>query len=265
MAERTGYPPGTFCWVDLGTTDLAGAKTFYGQLFGWTFEDQPAGPDMEYAIVKLRGKDVAAAYQMNKEMMETGIPTHWLSYVSTEDADATAKKAEDLLGNIIQPAFDVHSVGRVAVLQDNVGAVFAVFQPGGHQGAQVVNEHGALCWNELGTTAAKKSSEFYTKLFGWTANTQQMGNMNYTSFMNGARPAAGMYVLTAEMLSQGIPPNWLVYFAVDDADAAADKIKSLGGEIVTPLTDIPEVGRFAVAEDPQGGHFAFIKLLNPPD
>jgi predicted enzyme related to lactoylglutathione lyase len=264
MPEISEYTPGTFCWVDLGTTDLAGAKKFYGELFGWVYVDQPAGPDMEYAIVKQKGRDIAAAYQMNKEMLETGIPTHWLSYVSVADVDATARSSEELLGNVIQPPFDISDVGRVAVIQDNVGAVFAIFQPGGHHGAKLANEHGCLCWNELGTTAANKSSDFYTGLFGWSANTQQMGDMEYTSFMNGDRPAAGMYTLTAEMLGLGIPPNWLVYFAVDDADATAEKIKPLGGKIVTPLTDIPEVGRFAVAEDPQGGHFAFIKLLNPP-
>jgi predicted enzyme related to lactoylglutathione lyase len=263
MAEMMEYSPGTFCWIDLGTTDLAGAKKFYGGLFGWSFVDQPAGPDMQYAIVTLKDKAVAAVYQMNKEMLETGIPTHWLSYVSVADADETAKKSEELLGSVIQPVFEVTNVGRIAVIQDNVGAVFAAFQPGGNNGAELINEHGTLCWNELGTTAANKSSEFYTKLFGWDAETQQMGDMEYTSFKNGFRPAAGMYTLTAEMTSLGVPPNWLVYFAIDDADAGAETIKSLGGQIVSPLMDIPEVGRFAVAADPQGGHFAIIKLLNP--
>jgi predicted enzyme related to lactoylglutathione lyase len=263
MAEVMEHAPGTFCWVDLGTTDLSGAKRFYGGLFGWSFVDQPAGPDMHYAIVTLKGKAVAAAYQMNEEMLETGIPTHWLSYISVADVDETAKTSEELLGNVIQPPFEVTNVGRIAVIQDNVGAVFAAFQPGGNNGAELINEHGTLCWNELGTTAANKSSAFYTKLFGWDAKTQQMGDMEYTSFKNGFRPVAGMYTLTAEMTSLGVPPNWLVYFAIDDADVGAETIKSLGGQIVSPLMDISEVGRFAVAADPQGGHFAIIKLLNP--
>jgi predicted enzyme related to lactoylglutathione lyase len=263
MPEIKKHAPGTFCWADLGTIDLAGAKKFYGGLFGWNFVDQPAGPDMQYAIVTLKDKAVAAAYQMNKEMLETGIPTHWLSYVSVTDIEETAKKSEELLGNIIQPPFEVTDVGKIAVVQDNVGAIFAIFQPGGNNGAELVNEHGSLCWNELGTTAASKSNKFYTSLFGWDAEAGQIGDMEYTSFKKGPRPAAGMYTLTAEMTSQGVPPNWLVYFAIDDADAGAETIKSLGGQIISPLTDIPDVGRFAVAADPQGGNFAIIKLLNP--
>lgn len=158
----------------------------------------------------------------------------------------------------MKEAFDVFDVGRMAVVQDPTGAVFALWQPGKHAGAGVVNVPNSFCWNELATPDTGKAGDFYTGLFGWGKNVQEMGPMTYTSFTNGDRPAGGMYKPTPEMGE--IPPNWLVYFAVDDADAKAQKASELGGKAIVPPSDIPGVGRFAVIQDPQGAVFGIIKL-----
>lgn len=261
MAEISEYTPGTFCWVELGTSDAAGAKAFYGELFGWAFNDVPVGSDAVYTMVQIEGKDVAALYQLNQEMLSQGVPAHWLSYVSVASADETAQKAGALGGTVLKEPFDVFDAGRMAVLQESTGAVFAVWQPGTHIGARVVNEPGTLCWNELATRDTETASRFYTQLFGWQTNTQQMGPMTYTSFMNGDRPAGGMLPITEEW--GDAPPNWMVYFAVEDCDRSADRATSLGARIIVPPTDIPEVGRFAVIQDPQGAVFSIISLQNP--
>ena len=86
--------------------------------------------------------------------------------------------------------------------------------------------------------------------------------MTYTSFMNGDRPAGGMYQLTADM--GGVPPHWLAYFAVEDTDAKAQKAADLGGTVISPPMDIPGTGRFAIVRDPQGATFGIIKLAKPP-
>jgi predicted enzyme related to lactoylglutathione lyase len=123
-----------------------------------------------------------------------------------------------------------------------------------------------LCWNELKTTDVDKAGVFYTKLFGYTADTQNMGGMDYTSLMNGDRPAGGMMAITPEMsMGEGIPSNWTLYLAVADCDATAAKAKSLGGKVYREPEDIPGVGRFAVIADPQGAVFCAIKLENPPE
>ncbi len=261
MTEVKEYSPGTFCWVELGTTDAAGAKKFYGELFGWTYSDQPVGPDLVYSMLQLEEKNVAALYQLNKELRDQAIPPHWLSYVSISNADETAAKVAALGGKVAKDPFDVFDVGRMAVVEDPSGATFAIWQPRKHAGAHIVNQPGTLCWNELMTKDVASSAKFYTELFGWKADTQKLGPIDYTTFMNGERPAGGMMAIAEDM--GDIPPNWLVYFAVEDCDETLKKVESEGGKVAGPPTDVPEIGRLAVAQDPQGAYFAFIRLVNP--
>jgi len=260
--ETTGYAPGTFCWVEVGTSDGEAAKKFYTELFGWDFTDNPIGPGMVYTMLKQDGKDVGALYQLMPEMTAQGIPPHWLSYVSVTSADETATKAKEAGGTLMKEPFDVFTVGRMAVVQDPTGAVFALWQAGTHQGAGIVNVPNSFCWNELGTNDTAKAAEFYAKVFGWTANVQNFGPMEYTIFNNGGdRGAGGMYKLLPEM--GNVPPHWLVYFAVEDCDAKVEQAISLGGKMMKPADDIPGIGRFSILIDPQGAAFAIIKP-NPP-
>lgn len=259
MQETPVYAPGTFCWVECGTSDGEAAKKFYTGLFGWSFEDNPMGPGQIYTMLKQDGKDIGGLFQMGAEM--AGVPPHWLSYVSVTSADETAQKAKAAGATLLKEPFDVFTIGRMAVIQDPTGAVFAIWQSGTHAGSGVVNVPNSFCWNELATTDTAKAGDFYTTVFGWSKNVQNFG-MEYTSFINGERPAGGMYGITPEM--GNVPPHWLVYFAVADCDATVEKAQSLGAQVLKPAEDIPTVGRFAILTDPQGGAFAVIKLsMNP--
>jgi predicted enzyme related to lactoylglutathione lyase len=195
-------------------------------------------------------------------MTNNGVPPHWLSYVSVASADESAAKAKSLGATLMKEPFDVFTLGRMAVVQDPTGAVFAIWQAGTQAGSGVVNVPNSFCWNELATPDPDKAGDFYSGLFGWGKNSQDMGGMTYTSFINGDRPAGGMYKPTPEMGE--MPPNWLVYFAVADADATATKAGELGATLLVPPSDIPGIGRFSVIQDPQGAVFGIIKLLNPP-
>jgi predicted enzyme related to lactoylglutathione lyase len=263
MQETTEYAPGTFCWVELGTTDGEAAKKFYTQLFGWSFTDVPIGPAGVYTMLKQDDKEVGALYQMPEEMTAQGIPPHWLSYASVANADESAAKAKELGATLMKEPFDVFDVGRMSVIQDPTGAVFAIWQAGTHKGAALVNQPVSLCWNELTTKDTDKAGAFYSGLFGWDKDAQQMEGMVYTMFINNGRPAGGMYAPTPEM--GDVPPNWLSYFAVGNADATASRAAELGGKVCLPPTDIPNIGRFSVITDPQGAAFAVIKLINPQD
>jgi uncharacterized protein len=262
MHETPQYAPGTFCWFELGTSDSAAAKKFYTELFGWDFTDSPIGPGMVYTMLKQDGKDLGALYELMPEMKAQGIPPHWLSYVSVTSADESAAKAKAAGATVLKEPFDVMTVGRMAVIQDPTGAVFALWQAGTHSGAGITNVPNSVCWNELATNDTARGGDFYTTVFGWTKKVQQMGPMEYTSFMNGERPAGGMYKLPPEMAN--VPPNWMVYFAVNDCDASVAKAASLGAKTISPPMDIPGVGRFSILLDPQGAAFAVIKLtMNP--
>jgi uncharacterized protein len=261
MQEATEFKPGTFCWVELATSDGDAAKSFYTQLFGWDYVDNPIGPGMVYTMLKLNGQDVGALYKLMPDQEAQGVPPNWLSYISVANADESAEKAKAAGGTLLKEPFDVMNHGRMAVIQDPAGAVFALWQPKDHQGAAIYNVPNSFTWNELMTTDTKKAGDFYSSTFGWTRDVQNFGPLEYTMFNNGDRPNGGMLQITPEM--GPIPPNWLVYFAVDDCDAKAQKAAELGGQIMKPADDIPGVGRFAILIDPQGAAFAIIKLENP--
>lgn len=258
MATTTQHAPGTFCWPELATTDQPGAKAFYAKLFGWDLADQDIGGGEFYTMLKLNGRDLGALYTMRKEERATGAPPHWNSYVAVESADQSVAMAKELGGTILAEPFDVMDVGRMAIIQDPTGAVFCVWQPMKHTGAGVLGEIGALCWTELMTSDSGKAQAFYTGLFDWKAEAMPMGPMSYTIYKRGDAQAGGMMQITKEM--GPIPSHWLVYFAVTDCDGTVATAGTLGGRTTMPPTDIPNIGRFAILQDPQGAHFAVIKL-----
>ncbi len=261
MGQRTTYPPGTFSWVDLSTTDADDAKRFYSGMFGWEFEDRSTGNGV-YSMARLDGKDVAALFAQGEAERGQGIPPHWNNYVTVETAGASAKRAEALGGQVLMPAFDVMDVGRMAVIADPTGAVLSVWEPKSHIGAGVVNERGSLCWNELATDDVEKAKGFYEGLFDWTL--EDMGDGAYTIIRVGDKTNGG--IRPQGDMEKGLPPFWLAYFAVASADESAAKAKELGGNIHVPPMDVPvgESSRIAVIADPQGAVFGiFSGPLDP--
>jgi hypothetical protein len=190
-----------------------------------------------------------------------GVPPHWNTYVSVKSADDAAKNAASLGATVVVEPMDVMDVGRMAVFIDPEGAAISVWQPKAHQGAAIVNESGAFIWSELYTKDPAKATAFYTGLFGWNTHVDD-GPMKYTELKVGDRSIGGMIEITAEM--GPIPPNWLVYFAVDDTDTTIDAAKKAGGSAMMGPMDIPDVGRFAVLADDKGAVFAVIKTAGPP-
>jgi predicted enzyme related to lactoylglutathione lyase len=262
MGERTSYAPGTFSWVDLATTDTGAAKSFYGGLFGWTFEDNPIPDGGTYTMCRLNGTDVAAVAEQRDEERSQGIPPHWNSYVTVDDLEASAAKVSELGGNVILPPFDVLDAGRMAVAADPEGAVFMMWTPKNHIGAGLVNAPGALCWNELGTKDAAKATDFYKSLFRWTPEVLDGGA--YTVIRVGDKSNGGIRPQTE--MEANVPANWLAYFAVDNCDESAAKAGELGGTALVEPMNVPvsDESRIAVIADPQGAAFGlFAGPLDP--
>lgn len=246
MPERDGYEPGTPMWVDLGT-DVEAAKTFYGGLFGWTAED--AGPPEEtggYGFFLKDGKLVAGF----GPQQDPG-PPFWASYVGVSDAQVTAKQVEASGGTVVVPPMEVMTAGHLAVFQDPQGAFFSIWQPGDHNGAQLVNEPGSFCWSELNTTDKDAATAFYTAVFGWGIKPSP----EYSEFLVGGNSIAGMM----DLQNPAVPPHWLVYFAVADVDESVAKVHELGGNVLVPKMDSP-AGPFSIVQDPQGAFFGIIRL-----
>lgn len=259
MSEVQSHAPGTFSWIELSTSDPDGAKAFYSQLFGWSPREVPMGDGMTYTLLQIGGQDVAALYGQMPDQISQGIPPNWLSYVTVASADAAAEQVRALGGQVMGGPFDVGDHGRMAVVADPTGAAFALWEPRQHIGSRRVDEPGTRCWSELATRDVGAAEAFYTQLFGWGTRKQDMGSFFYTSFTSGEHDAGGMMPMTEEW--GDLPSHWLVYLAVDDCDATAEKARALGGKVLYPPSDIPEVGRFAVLQDPQGAVFSILKPL----
>jgi predicted enzyme related to lactoylglutathione lyase len=257
MPTMTSYAPGSFCWADLATTDQDAAKKFYGAIFGWTANDYPMGDGAVYSMMQKDGKDAAAISILQPEQAAAGMPPHWNSYIAVQNIDKTAEKATALGGSVVLPPMDVPETGRMAVLQDPSGAYVSLWQPGPFAGAAVANEYGAICWNELLTKDTGAAKSFYNGLLGWNAEEMPMSEMNYTIFKNGDKQSGGMFPIDP---SWGpVPPNWMVYFAIENCDATCEQVKSLGGKVLMGPQSVATVGTFATCQDPQGGSFAILQ------
>lgn len=264
MPDMNGpYKPGTPCWIDLMVPDQQAALDFYCDLFGWQGEIGP--PETGgYSVCLLKGKPVAGIMRASNPDGSTPDPmppTVWTTYLTTDSIDATLKTATDAGGSVMMGPMDVMDLGRMAVITDPTGAVVGLWQPGTFDGAGIVNEHGALSWNELSTGDTGAAAAFYSAVLPIsTAPSEMPGAEGYTQFQVAGRAVAGMMDLSA--LPPGVPPHWLPYFSVDDVDSVQDAAVRAGGSVMAPAFDMP-AGRMAVLADPQGGTFAVITATTP--
>lgn len=249
--DRDRYEHGVPSWIDVGVDDPARTAEFFTALFGW---ECPEGPPETggYRDCTLRGRPVAGIGPRMNPMA----PPFWASYVNVDDADAIVELVIANGGSVIMPPMAVMDFGRMAIFADPAGAVFSVWQPGSHTGCGVVNEPGSFSWSELITDDLDGARAFYSAVFGWEYEVSP----EYTECRVGGRPACGMMAKPPGMPAEA-PPMWMIYFAVEDCDAALVRIAELGGTVVAPAMDLPQ-GRFAVVEEPCGSVFEII-ALNP--
>lgn len=257
MAHIDKHPAGSFCWIELATTDQKAAKSFYSSLFGWDPQDSPMGPDEFYTMFKLEGRDAAAGYTMRPEQRAQGVPPHWMPYIAVDNADQAVNKVKQLGGTVLAPAFDVMEFGRMAVIQDPAGAYFCVWQARKNTGLGIAHVAGTLCWADLSTPDAKRAADFYSGLFGWQIMAGENDKSGYLHIKNGEHFIGG--IPPAAHRQPGVPPHWLAYFWVDDVDASAAKAKQLGANLYLAPMTVEGVGRMAVIADPQGAVFAIFK------
>lgn len=243
--------PGTPCWFDLMTPDPEAAAAFYAQVLGWGYTPD-SGPEMgNYRMALARGK-VAAGLGTTQE----GMPAVWSVYFATPDVDAFAARVEALGGKVIDAPMNVGDAGRMAIFSDPTGSVFGAWQAGQHAGAEIVDVHGAMCWCEVNTWRSKEAAAFFGELLG--ARVEKMEGMEYYTLAVGPEPECGVLQMTAEW--DGMQPAWMVYFAVDSADAAAKAIDAAGGKVMHGPFDTPH-GRLVVSMDPFGAPFSVMQPL----
>jgi predicted enzyme related to lactoylglutathione lyase len=265
--------------VDTTHPDPDAAAAFYGGVFGWDLEDvMPPGSGGKYLIARLQGGDVAAIGSV-----PDGAPpvAAWNTYIWVDSADETAAKVLEAGGSIVVEPFDLPQAGRMAVCADGEGAPFRLWQAAEHRGARIVNEPGSLNFNGLNTRDPARAKSFYRSVFGWETLSLGVGAEMWTlpgygDFLERSDPGlrqrltdmgtvAGFADVVATLNpiaeeQRDVPAHWSVTFAVEDADAIAERAAALGGEVMAGPLDAPWV-RMTAIRDPQGASFIATKFV----
>jgi predicted enzyme related to lactoylglutathione lyase len=253
MPERSSYAPGTPSWADLSTTDPDAARDFYGALLGWEYAIDPSEQTGHYATASMAGKRVAGV----NGMTITEQPPAWTTYFATDDAQRLAELVTENGGAVAMGPMQIGPAGSMVIWQDPGGAFAGAWQAGDMTGAQVVNQPGAITWNELNTRDLAASVAFYSAILPVHAQDMSEGDFHYQTLQVGGVDVAGMWQMTADV-APDVPPYWGVYFAVADTDASVSQAGELGATVSMPAKDSP-YGRLAGLVDPQGATFYVIQ------
>jgi predicted enzyme related to lactoylglutathione lyase len=250
------YAPGTPSWVELSSPDTDASAAFYRDVIGWS-TTEPGPPETGgYRMFQQGDQNVGGLMGH----MQDGQATAWSTYVSVADADEVAEKVKAAGGSVMLEPMDVMDIGRMAFFADPSGAVFGVWQPKSFAGADLVNEPGSLCWNEVLTRDAEANKSFYPAVFGWHAGRPSFAGApdTYTVWELAGKPVGGMMQMTDGEVPADVPPHWSVCFAVTDCDATVAKARELGARLTVEPVDMP-IGRFAGLIDPQGASFTVMQ------
>jgi predicted enzyme related to lactoylglutathione lyase len=253
MAQTATAIINKVAWVDLATKDAAAARDFYSKLFGWNVEINPDPQYGGYGLAKINGEDAAGIGPTQSAEQ----PTAWSVYIGTNDVDALAQQVKAAGGSVAAEPFDVGDQGRMAVFQDPTGAFISAWQ-GTRMGGFQTQGNNTYGWADLNARGVDKALPFYQQVFGWTLKPSGSPDQPYTEFQVDGQSFAGATELDPNAPA-GMPSYWMVYFTVDDVDAAHRKaIENGGRELVAPL-DFPG-GRMSIVSDPQGASFGLMSL-----
>lgn len=251
MREREA---GEFCWINILTSQPPAAMVFFGKVLGWSFAPMPPFGQ----TIRVGDGAVGGLFDLDAPECPPGLEPTIGVLIRVDDADATVERVQ-ALGGRAKPAFTIADRGRMAVCHDPAGAKFDIWQPLAHSGMESAGlTPGGPSWFESLSTDPDQAIPFYAELFGWTAETREVGGgFSYTTFQRGSVPIAGLM----RVPMPEIPSHWGTYFTVNDADETARRATEAGGQLFVPPRDIPGVGRFCGIRSPQGVRFYAIRYL----
>lgn len=251
--HRDTWTAGTPAWADISVPDLAAARSFYGPLFGWTFEE--GGPETGgYTQAFLDGRRVVGlAGPMEGQ---PPAPPVWCVYLATDDSTTTAQAIADAGGQTIVTPERILDFGTMGIFTDPTGAVFGTWEADTHTGWDVIDEPGAVAWSEHMSHDQSTGLSFYTKVFGYTPDDMSEDGFVYMTLNLDGDPVAGIGAYGPQGV--GVPAAWTLYFLVESSDETLATVTDLGGTVVSPATDSP-YGRMGIAQGLFGEAFAVIE------
>jgi len=248
-ASQSEHHPGKVIWLDLVTPDLAGAKTFYAGLFGWTFREVP-GKDREHAVALLDGRPVAGLLQQAFAPGERRQP-HWLTYLSAQDVDTVCRVAVEHGARIVVQPRTYPDRGRQAILADPQGAVFAVLDAAGGDPPDYLAEPGEWIWSSIQVTDADRDTAFYQALFDYEAfELPSDDGLDHVILSSEERARASVNSIPADKVRRH--PHWLNFVRVVDTTERVARAVSLGGRVLVEPHPDRHGGMVAVIADPSG-------------
>ncbi|MDO9521325.1 MAG: VOC family protein [Pseudohongiella sp.] len=255
---------GDFIWYELLTSDLDGARKFYGKILGWNIVNSDM-PGPEYWFFNATGIDsdkqntVGGMMQISSEMKAGGAVPLWLGYIGVDDVDVCIERLIAAGGTVIMPATDVPGAGRIAMVTDPQGVPFYVIRGDGDEPslsfAADKPRPGHCAWNELASTDPAGAWTFYSSLFGWVQDGEMdMGEMGKYQFIRHGGVIGALMPKPKEMPV----PMWSYYFRVVDIDAAAKAVTDNGGQVFYGPAEVPGGDFIISGMDPQGAAFNLV-------
>jgi len=247
---------GKFVWYDQMSNDLPGAETFYSKVVGWSLAPNTMNAQ-KYTLLKTGEAMVGGLMPIPDDAAKMGVRPAWMGYIAVDDVKAYADKVKAAGGVIHRPATEIPNIGTFAVAADPSGAGFLLFKGDGDQApTQDPTKPGFIGWHELHGGDPEKSFAFYSGLFGWTkGDALDMGTVGtYQIFSTKGQQSGGMM----RKMDQEPAPHWVYYITVDAIDAAQERVKSAGGQVIHGPVQVPGGSWIINGIDPQGAMFALV-------
>jgi len=252
--------PGKIIWRDLLTNDPAASQRFYGELFGWTFENIGTASNLKndsaYALIRHNGKLIGGMIDTLALNNQDDI-SQWVVLMSVEDIDASIGAVNADGGKVMTPPTDLQDRGRLAVIRDAEGALVGLLETRDGDPRDSEAGMGDFLWDELWTSDVDHASAFYNKVAGLTADTvdtdpDEAIATSYSLLSAGDTPRVGIMANPLD----GLDPVWVSYLRVENPAAITARVAELGGRVIVEAGPRPIGGEVAFVAGPSGAGIA---------
>jgi len=239
------------------TTTPEASRQFYGELFGWEFENPGInlgfGNDDSYMLIRHNGRLIGGMVDANTMNRDVNI-SQWVSVMSVDDINAAAERVVADGGELLTAPTDVGSRGTLAVVTGPDGALFALVQTKDGDPAESEPVNNGWLWNELWTDDIDRAAEFYKGVAGLAVDDREIGESDstYRLLVAGDKPRAGILTMPFE----GERPVWVSYIRVEDPAAITARVSDLGGKVYVDAQDRAIGGQAAMIAGPSGAGVA---------